>query len=92
MCLDDSSFRMGEIKHKSLLRHVTDYYQVCLQYMGHRLEPRNEAMRRAKLLYNGNTGSLLYGSHHDSTQEYTAEVQHAAHSLSGLGQVRSRAV
>ncbi len=62
-----------------------------LQYMGHRLEPRNEPMRRSKVLYNGSTGSLMYGSHHEGPHEYTAEVQHAAHSLSGLGQVRTRA-
>ncbi len=60
---------------------------LALQYMGHRLEPRNEPMRRSKVLYNGSTGSLMYGSHHDGAHEYTAEVQHAAHSLSGLGQV-----
>ena len=62
-----------------------------LQYMGHRLEPRNEPMRRSKVLFNGSTGGLMYGGHHDGTHEYTAEVQHAAHSLSGLGQVSVRA-
>ena len=58
---------------------------VCsLQYMAHRLEPRNEPMhRRAKVLY---SGSMVYGSPQDAAYGTAAEVQHAAHSLSGLGQ------
>ena len=56
-----------------------------LQYMAHRLEPRNEPMhRRAKVLY---SGSMVYGSPQDAAYGKPAEVQHAAHSLSGLGQV-----
>ena len=56
-----------------------------LQYMAHRLEPRNEPMhRRSKVLY---SGSMVYGSPQDAAYGTAAEVQHAAHSLSGLGQV-----
>ena len=58
---------------------------LSLQYMAHRLEPRNEPMhRRAKVLY---SGSMVYGSPQDAAYGTPAEVQHAAHSLSGLGQV-----
>ena len=55
-----------------------------LQYMGVRLEPRNDVMRRSKVLYNG---GMIYSGSHDSAYEHPREVQHAAHSLSGLGQV-----
>ena len=55
-----------------------------LQYMGVRLEPRNDVMRRSKVLYNG---GMVYSGSHDSAYEHPREVQHAAHSLSGLGQV-----
>lgn len=55
--------------------------------MGHRLDARADAMRRSKVLYNGTTDGMLYGNHHESSHNYNAEVQHAAHSLSGLGQV-----
>lgn len=55
-----------------------------LQYMGVRLEPRNDVMRRSKVLYNG---SMVYSGSHNSAYEHPREVQHAAHSLSGLGQV-----
>ena len=62
---------------------------VCpVQYMAQRLEPRNEPMhRRSKVLY---SGSMVYGSPQDAAYGTTAEVQHAAHSLSGLGQVSCR--
>ena len=53
--------------------------------MAHRLEPRNEPMHRcAKVLY---SGSMVYGSPQDAAYATAAEVQHAAHSLTGLGQV-----
>ena len=52
---------------------------VYLQYMAHRLEPRNEPMhRRGKVLY---SGSMVYGSPQDAAYGTAAEVQHAAHSL-----------
>lgn len=73
-----------------LLQTLANSRHVWLQYMGHRLEPRNEAMRRSKVLYTGSNGGLMYGSHHNGPHEYNAEVQHAAHSLSGLGQVSWR--
>ena len=61
-----------------------------LQYMGHRLDSHTNAMRRSKVLYNGTTSGMLYGHYHEGSHDYTAEVQHAAHSLSGLGQVSPR--
>ena len=76
--------------HNTSTANSCKHTRCVLQYMGHRLEPRNEAMRRSKVLYNGSPGGLMYGSHHSGTHEYNAEVQHAAHSLSGLGQVSCR--
>lgn len=54
--------------------------------MGHRLQPRHEPMRRPKVF----AGAMLYNgsaTHAEAAFDHAAEIQHAAHSLSGLGQV-----
>ncbi|CAK0780184.1 hypothetical protein CVIRNUC_004961 [Coccomyxa viridis] len=72
----------GFVRTSSKFRAITKD-----RYMAHRLEPRNEPMhRRAKVLY---SGSMVYGSPQDAAYGTPAEVQHAAHSLSGLGQMQN---